>query len=273
MSVLLEEPDPIVVYMQPNIPPACVGGTTTIQIDSVTGGSGGFTYSINGGQQYPIDSSITLPVGFYNIIVTDMSGCTDTTPVSVIAPDPILLDIIPMDPVIDLGDSVQLELLIENTQGPVDSIAWAHDENGQLSCYDCGEPWAFNLIPTTYFVQVWDSVGCLVESSVTVDVNNRRNVYLPNVFTPNLDGHNENFMIFTGQGVTGIRSVRVFNRWGELMTEVRDLPPSPDGAVVWDGQFKGKTMQPGVFVYIAEVMFADRPNDPIIIKGDVTLLR
>ena len=273
LSVTLDEPAPIEVFMEDATPPTCVGGSTEISIDSVAGGNGPYTYSINGGQDFPIDSTISLPVGFFNVIVEDANGCADTTPVSIIAPEAIELEIIPPDPVVLLGDSVMLELIVSNTQGPVDSLAWGHDEPGSLSCYDCFTPWAMNVTPATYFVQVWDSAGCLAETQVLVNVDNRRNIYLPNVFSPNRDGRNEEFRIFTGQGVERIQSVRVFNRWGELMTEVRDQLPDPDGVYVWDGEFKGRQMQPGVYVYMAEVIFIDRPNDPVIVTGDLTLLR
>ena len=273
LSVMLNEPLPLAVYLQDVVPPSCVGGSTEVTIDSVNGGNGPFTYSVNGGQDFPIDSSVSIPVGFFNIIVEDANGCTDTTSVSVIAPDAMILEVLPPDPVVPLGDSIMLELIVTNPQGAIDSLAWSHDEPGVLSCYDCLTPWAINVTPATYFVQVWDSAGCLAETQVLVNVDNRRNVYVPNVFTPNQDGRNEEFRVFTGQGVELIKSVRVFNRWGELMTEVRDQLPDPNGVFVWDGRFKGRDMQPGVYVYLAEVIYIDRPNDPVIVKGDLTLLR
>jgi len=272
-SYTLNEPQPIQSTIAPVLQPQCVGETTEVFVESVTGGNEPYLFSINGGEQYPIDSVINLPIGFYNVIVFDQGGCADTTQISVTAPPAIILELFPESPVVDLGDSVLLELSISNTQGPVDSIIWAHDESGQLSCYDCASTYASNVIPVTYFVQVIDSAGCLAEIQVLVDVNTQRNVYFPNVFTPNNDGRNEDFMIFTGSGVTMINSVRVFNRWGEMMNEVRDLPPSTDGHVVWDGEYRGRQMQPGVYVFVAEIQFADRPDDPIIFKGDITLIR
>jgi len=134
-------------------------------------------------------------------------------------------------------------------------------------------PFAYNLVGTTYFVEVVDSSGCSASGSIRVEVDNRRDVFLPNVFTPNQDGVNENFMIFTGEGVTAIPSVRVYDRWGELVREAKNLQIGPSGAVVWDGTMKGEAMQPGVYVYVAEVLFLDQPQTPLVFKGDVTLLR
>ena len=273
ISVEIVEPEPLVSALIDVQPPTCIGESTELGIGMVDGGTGPFTWSINGGQQYPIDSTIQVPVGFYNVIVIDSNQCQDTNEITITGPPAIVLDIFPEDPVVELGDSVLLSLDITNTQGPVDSIAWGHDETGQLGCYDCTSTYAFNLTPTTYFAQVWDSAGCMAVTSVFVDVNNKRNVFIPNAFSPNQDGRNENFAIFTGQGVTLIQSVRVFNRWGELMTEVTNLPPSSDGVVVWNGEFNNKAMMPGVYVYVAEIIFADNLDKPLVYRGDVTLIR
>ena len=205
----------------------------------------------------------------------DESNCKDTTMIAIEGPLPIDLQIFPPDPIIELGDSIQLEVVISDTQGPVDSIAWGNDDGaGNLSCNDCLMPYARNLRPATYYVQVWDSAGCVSIESIYVDVDNKRNVYIPNVFSPNRDGRNENFMLYAGQGVIGVRSVRVFNRWGDLMAEIINPPfGGNDGTLIWNGEFRGRDMEPGVYVYMAEVLFADAPDQPLIYRGDVTLIR
>jgi gliding motility-associated-like protein len=274
ISVTLTEPEPIQSYLAEVIPPKCAGDKTTISIDSVIGGNGDYTWSINGGQKYTLDDTVAVSVGFYSIIVSDESNCRDTTMIVIAGPPPIELEIFPADAIVKLGDSIQLLLVIDSTQGPVDSIAWGHDETGNLlSCYDCTTPFASNVLPTTYFVQVWDSAGCLALKKIFVDVDNKRNVYIPNVFSPNQDGRNEDFKIFTGQGVRAIRSARVFNRWGELMVEINNPLLDTDGTFIWNGEFRGQLMEPGVYVYMAEILFEDAPDKPLIYRGDLTLLR
>jgi hypothetical protein len=39
----------------------------------------------------------------------------------------------------------------------------------------------------------------------------------------------------------------------------------------WDGTFNGKRMQPGVFVWFAEIEFVD--NEVEIFRGDVMLIK
>ncbi len=64
--------------------------------------------------------------------------------------------------------------------------------------------------------------------------------------------------------------IKVFDRWGELLTEHARFNPN-NQTIGWDGMFKGKKMQPGIFVYVIEVLFKDGENK--IYKGDVTLVR
>jgi gliding motility-associated-like protein len=102
-------------------------------------------------------------------------------------------------------------------------------------------------------------------------VDNHPDVFIPNVFSPNFDGRNDQLLLFTGQGITSIPSIRIFDRWGELMRERLAVFPADGGIEVWDGSFHGKMMAPGVYVYVIEVRFAD--NQTLTYRGDITLLR
>jgi len=104
-----------------------------------------------------------------------------------------------------------------------------------------------------------------------VDAN--RNVYIPNVFSPNRDGRNEDFRIFACQGVRSVNTVRVFDRWGGVVFEEDRFEPNClDGIKLWDGTGRsGKTVNPGVFVYIIEVEFLD--DTKLLYRGDITVVR
>ena len=57
----------------------------------------------------------------------------------------------------------------------------------------------------------------------------------------------------------------VFDRWGEKVFESTSLE---DG---WDGNFRGKKVNPAVFVYYVDVVYKD--GSTVSKKGDVTLIR
>jgi gliding motility-associated-like protein len=66
-------------------------------------------------------------------------------------------------------------------------------------------------------------------------------VYVPNIFTPNHDGHNDSFYVIT----SGIKefSIRIYNRWGEQVY-------SGNKREKWDGRFKNTHCTEGLYIYI-----------------------
>jgi gliding motility-associated-like protein len=72
--------------------------------------------------------------------------------------------------------------------------------------------------------------------------------YIPNAFTPNTDQYNPLFKpvavsVYENENPDIDYGFKVFNRWGELIFETTNLS---DG---WDGTFKGKPQQEGVYRY------------------------
>lgn len=270
ISVNLTAPDPIIATLAQVVPPQCSGELTDISIESVMGGNGPYFFTINSTGHFDIDESVSVTAGIYEILVQDNSGCSDDTTLIIDDPGPIEIAVFPENPVVQLGDSLGLSLDIDNINNPIASILWSN--SGPLSCYDCPNPMAYNIQPSTYTVTVTDTAGCTSTIEVFVDVDTRRFVFIPNVFSPNRDGFNDVFRVFTGgDGVEMINSMRIYDRWGEQVFEMNNILPSEDGTDGWDGTYKGKMLMPGVYVYVVEVMFRD--NAVLVYRGDVTLVR
>ena len=108
--------------------------------------------------------------------------------------------------------------------------------------------------------------------TVFVELDANRNVYIPNIFSPNGDGRNDDFAVFACLGVKTITSARLFDRWGGLLYEGTLLDPAClNGTRLWDGSKNGETMPPGVYVYMIEIEFLD--GVVLTYRGDVTLIR
>jgi len=86
---------------------------------------------------------------------------------------------------------------------------------------------------------------------------------LPNAFTPNGDGKNDEFKILNPASYQSLQ-LNVFNRWGELVF-------SGNSSTSWDGTFKGLSQPIGVYVYTATAVCPD--GKKIGVNGSVTLLR
>src|SRR5690606_38937289 len=105
---------------------------------------------------------------------------------------------------------------------------------------------------------------------VTVFVLVSRPIYIPSAFSPNDDGVNDYFTVFSGRQVRQIRRLLIFDRWGDLIYEGKDILPNVE-TLGWNGRFRGKRMDPAVFAYYTEVEFIDGVVVPY--AGDVTLVK
>lgn len=85
---------------------------------------------------------------------------------------------------------------------------------------------------------------------------------IPNAFTPNRDGLNDNFEPF-GKEFT-VQSFKIFNRWGNLVFEGNETNKA------WNGQIKGEDAASDVYVYILKYVVDDQV---LALSGEVVLIR
>ncbi|MEO1437881.1 MAG: gliding motility-associated C-terminal domain-containing protein, partial [Bacteroidota bacterium] len=246
------QPDPIIIASS-SIINVCNGdsnGSITVDTANVRGGTEPFIFSLDG-ENYQTDPTFpNLPSGNYPLFVQDINGCESMSTVFVEEPPAIQASLGIEELEIDLGDSTQLNT-IANLDGPF-SYSWSPPIN--VSCQNCPNPFVRPFEPTVYTVTVMDTLGCIGTAEVLINVDNERDVYIPNAFTPNDDGRNDVFMIFSDAGVQRVDQFSVFNRWGELVYQANDFLPNDPG-FGWDGTFKGQQLDPSVFVYFAEITF------------------
>lgn len=120
-----------------------------------------------------------------------------------------------------------------------------------------------------------DSIVFLVQTLAPYDTCHvivvSRDVYVPNIFSPNGDGINDHFLVFTNsEALPSITYFRIFDRWGGLVMENYDVTPN-DPNQGWDGTENGKPVNPGVYVWAINLNYQDGSSETI--KGNVTLLR
>ncbi|MBR9922938.1 MAG: hypothetical protein GYB31_19095 [Bacteroidetes bacterium] len=249
--------------------PACVGENGSLSVDEVLGGVEPYTYSIDGGDLFVQDAFFSqLGSGTYNVVVQDADGCTLET--NALIQEPILMQVfLEAEATILLGETYQIGAETNLPVSDIVSIQWMPATN--LSCSDCLTPVASPQETTTYEVLVENANGCLATASVRVVVDKRVQIYVPNTFSPDNNGLNDLFMIFAAEGsVQQIHTFQIFDRWGASVFEAYNFQPN-DPAFAWDGRFRGKELNPGVFVWMAEVEFPDGRKEWI--KGDVTIVK
>ena len=126
------------------------------------------------------------------------------------------------------------------------SFTWSWTPSYALSCDDCPSPFLESDTAIVLHLTVSDSANCLQEFifEARVELDNR--VYIPNAFSPNDDGSNDFFRIFPKRPLH-IDEMHIFNRWGDKVFELYDGHPT---TAQWDGNFKGRRLNPQVFVYV-----------------------
>ena len=190
------------------------------------------------------------------------SGCfaQDTVQVAVSALNASTINATATPAVVLVGTNVQL------TATPVNnSYSYQWTPSLGLNNPNIYNPTAFVEMTSTYNVTVSDG-DCIQQDSVTVRVVDficgRPTVYVPNAFTPNLDQANE-WLYVRGNFITEL-DFKLFDRWGELVFETQDLN------IGWNGYFKGKKVDPAVFVYYMRVVCEG--GEIYFEEGNITVL-
>ncbi|MEK7255742.1 MAG: gliding motility-associated C-terminal domain-containing protein [Bacteroidota bacterium] len=166
------------------------------------------------------------------------------------------------------GGSVGISLSLQPPGVAPASVLWSPAAG--LSCDTCLSAVAQPSETTVYQALVASAEGCTASASLRIEVLKQVEVFVPNVFSPNEDGFNDLLTVFGGNEVARVVSLRIFDRWGELVFEAQDLSPS-DVSGGWDGTFRGEKLDAAVFVWFAEVEFVD--GRKAVFEGEVTLLK
>lgn len=266
--------DTIRVYRTPSpiintLPEICVfdtlniNGTLAFADTSIT-----WTWAIgNGtnltGQQHRISFNTPGTITA-NLTAANLLNCTGSTSTTIqVHPLPEIE--VPENITVPSGGSAPLQL----SYSP-EVTSWTWTPATALSCTNCAQPIANPQFNTIYTVAVVDQNGCRNTAEVPVTVIcNTMNFFIPNTFSPNNDGMNDVFYP-RGRGIERIASMRVFNRWGQLMFEKRNFGAN-DPSMGWNGTFKGKPASGDTYVYVVELICENATIIPY--KGNVTLIR
>jgi gliding motility-associated-like protein len=245
--------------------PGCDGPNTgKLQIQGTSGGVGPYLLELNGQQLDPGTTVNNLSPGPHRLTLTDANNCTVTLTDTLRAAKIPIITLGP-DLTIDLADSIRLQVISNLT--PV-VVLWENTPG--LSCYNCVEPWAKPVNNATYIVTVSSEDNCATSDTLNITVNKIRSFYVPSAFSPNKDGDNDQVNVFAGPQVKSVLKFRIFTRWGAEVYDGTGLRTN-DFASGWDGYLRGKIMDAGVYVWVAEVEFID--DTVLQYSGDITLLR
>ena len=168
--------------------------------------------------------------------------------------------------------SVELNITSEVAQinSAIVSIRW--DSPINLTCADCLSPTFNGSAPEDFTVTIVDERGCVHQGIVHLFINETENqLFIPNSFSPNNDGINDQFQFFSAPNSTvNIGSLQIFDRWGSRIFERYNLALSHP-SLAWNGQVNGKASAQGVYVYV--IKWTDSGLNEFVRYGHITLVR
>ena len=231
-----------------------------LNINSVQGGTGTMKYSIDS-SSYTSDLIFTdIKPGHHLLYVKDDYDCIYQQPFQIIyTPLPKII-LFPADTTICYGENLTLRIIGDTNK--IKSVSWSIPVQG------------FSTIikppgPQTIFVKLIDNNDCIIKDTALVKVitcnAGEKCIVIPKAFTPNMDGRND----WIGPIANGCKidnmDFKVFNRWGQLVFESKDLSKK------WNGVYKGVPQPLGVYLFTCTYATDDGINRKQ--NGVFTLIR
>ncbi|HEX7365956.1 MAG TPA: gliding motility-associated C-terminal domain-containing protein [Pelobium sp.] len=241
-----------------------ISGNPTICIDNKTER---LTSSLNGGTWISSDPSIATistsgvvyPLSAGNVSITYKANDICNTPsvpfaLTITAP-PILTSIKGTS---KLFEGQQAQLSINSTSG-----VWSSSDSSiiQISANGLATGVKEGEAEIIYTVQ---TPCTAISTPLKITVIQKDDLFIPNAFTPNGDGNNDEFKIY-GTLIDQLLALNIFNQWGQLVYQSNDLSKG------WSGDFKGKKLPAGVYVFTAKIKMLN--GKELVKKGAINLIR
>ncbi len=122
-----------------------------------------------------------------------------------------------------------------------------------------------NLSFGNYELYIQDENQCNTTKYFTI-LQGDCEVHIPNIFSPNSDGQNDEFQLYISPNFRGsLDKFDIYDRWGNLVFQGSDIHSS------WNGKFKGQLATVGVYVY--HIVLSNEDLSKSVLTGDVTLIR
>jgi len=194
-------------------------------------------------------------VGIHPVTYIISGECGDTSSINiVIHPSDIEASYIIENPACLGGDDGSLEFVVIGGTAPY-TFEWSDDGYSETE-------YILGLDEGEYIVTIIDNNGCTLEvENIIITDGSEDCIYIPNAFTPNGDGINDEWFI-ENINFFPDHHIMVFNRWGQEVYSARMGDPA------WDGTMNNKPLPTGCYVYVVQI---DRTSNDFV--GVVTLIR
>ncbi len=199
------------------------------------------------------NSSVNMPAkhryaeaGTYKVklVVNSGQSCIDTitAPTNAVVRD---LPIVDFNTYFRDGTNDNTFVKFTNTSKMTKDIEWDFESLGKAYSNDTTLN-IFDSLTLKVTLRISDQHDCYNSKTEYIFISGPLKIFIPNVFSPNNDGHNDKFAPAGVQYASEYR-LTIFNRWGEIMYR------SDDPFEQWDGTFMNNPCPVGVYIYTLEL--------------------
>lgn len=251
---------PVFVRIKDTANTICTTNNGIIDVTAI-GGTPAYTFSIDNGP-FGADGRFTgLGSGYHPIKVRDNNNCeADTGVILKNYSYNLTAQIDTKNAWCDAGGfGGEVSIVVNGGDEPY-SYFW--------DTYSLGKgPKMTNLPKGTYKITVTDVYGCSGSATGIVEENSCCFIGVPNAFSPNNDGKNDEFVPMTNRAIPTYE-MSIFNRWGQRVFYTTKFDEG------WDGTYQnnGKAVDGGTYFYKI-VYTCERGNKQIEYHGDLSLIR
>ena len=189
------------------------------------------SYRINWNQGDTIFNPL-FEIGVYDYTILDANNCSSSGSIEVLPPNIPQLSYTLSEPSCEYNFDASINISVVNGYPPYE-FNWEDGKNGAF---------IENLSPKSYRLVVNDSAMCSSKTlEVVVPYVKNPCFFIPDAFTPNYDGVNDNFeisSIFSRSPIV----LTIYNRQGTIVYK-------SENKLLWDGRFKNQKCQQGKYYY------------------------
>lgn len=218
--------------------------------------SGAHTYTWSTGTVGVTDVVSPATNTEYTVVGTDTNGCSNTaTQILLVNPSPtVTINGGVTSAILNLGQSITL-----NASGAL-TYSWT---TGNVTCDSCASNTESPIANTQYCVTGGNINGCKDSVCMHVVVENVCDVFIPDAFSPNGDGQNDEFKVYSHCIVEV--TLQIFDRWGNQVFN------GSNSSAAWDGSYGGSLMNTGTYIY--QVQYTLSNGKTTKTKGNFSLMR
>ncbi len=249
-SVVITEPEKDVNLLLTTTDVSCFGRYDGMAIANCDGGTPPYSiYWFQYGQFIASGEQVqSLRAGNYSIEVYDNNNCKANTNFAITEPSEL-----------SVGSEMQQVSCKGFNDGYISVSIVGGTQPYQIT-WNTGDSTSVinNLRAGQYFVTITDNNGCTKSLGIMLPENPILCLGIPNAFTPNGDGINDEWIIeYIDMYPAAV--VNVFNRWGQHIYN------GTFGSEPWDGKFKGKYVPAGPYQYIIDLRNGIEPFTGVVV--------